>query len=72
MSTEVIAIDACIHPEIIVETSVMSLGYTVYCKACRKKIIIPDTTLILNRNSLVGIITEVFGAEAGQRIARYT
>ena len=72
MNTDLVAIDACVHPEITVETSVMSSGYTVYCKTCRRKIIIPETTLIMDENSLIGIIGEVFGEEVARRIARYT
>ncbi len=72
MSTEVVAIDACIHPEITLEVKACSDGYTVYCSTCHKKIIIPDITLARNENSLIGIITEVFGNEVGQRIARWT
>jgi len=70
MNTEIIAIDPCPHPEITVEVYLMaSSDYTVYCKACRRKIIIPLATIEQGeKDSFIGIVGEVFGEAVAQRL----
>lgn len=44
--SEIIPLDECPHPELTIARDVMRMETTYHCVQCRKKLAIPDHTLI--------------------------
>ena len=68
MSTELIKIDACSHPELTEYVSHLpDTGMTYQCPVCKKKIVIPSSTIMAPvsaedvNESIAGILGLTFG-----------
>lgn len=67
-------IEPCPHPEIVHEVRMSALSeWVYYCPKCRKKLIIPATTMLdTNREKVLGMIGLTFGEASQLRLSRFT
>jgi len=75
MSTELIAIDTCSHPELVESMAPWpDTGMMYQCPACKKKIVIPSRTIMAPVNaeevneSIAGIIGLAFGEQWKEQV----
>lgn len=74
MSTEIVTVETCTHPELNMQDEIGMLGERVYwCSACKKRITIPMYQSSLSgrdaQENFAGMIGLAFG-EQWERLAR--
>jgi hypothetical protein len=67
--TELVTIDTCSHPEMNMQDDLL-WGRKYWCSVCKKKIIIPNHTLMIHgQEGLAGIVRLAFGDKWGNLAA---